>query len=153
MTPESRREQFLVPYERNPHFTGRDALLTQLREKLVADKSKYNHRVAIYGMGGVGKTQIAIEYIYRHRGDYNGVYWISASDQATLLSGFQKVATMAKCVENAVVLKPTDLADVVRAWLGSRNNWLLIIDNLDQISVADGYLPDRVGPYVVAPRT
>jgi len=134
---------FLVPYNRNPRFTGRADLLAQLHEKFIETKPKqYNHRVAIYGMGGVGKTQIAIEYVYRYRDDYNGIYWISASDQTALLSGFQKIAGITGCVKNAADLKPTEVADEVRAWLGDQDKCLLIIDNLDEISVADDYLPD-----------
>jgi Cdc6-like AAA superfamily ATPase len=84
----------MMPYDSNPHFLGRDDLLKSLRDKLKETKPKqYNHRVAIYGMGGVGKTQVAIEYVYRHENDYDNVYWISASDQAALLSGFQEVGT------------------------------------------------------------
>lgn len=82
-------------------------------------------------MGGVGKTQIAVEYIYRHKGDYDGIYWISASDQpeVALLFGFQKIASTVDCVENAGALKPTEVADEVHTWLGSRSKWRLKLDN------------------------
>jgi dihydroorotate dehydrogenase len=57
----------MVPYERNPHFTGRDELLTELNTKHCETAAKkFQHRVAIYGMGGVGKTQIAIEFVHRN---------------------------------------------------------------------------------------
>src|SRR5579862_1173460 len=68
---------FKVPYIRNPHFTGRDDLLFRLFEMLSETKPKqYNHRVAIYGIPGVGKTQLAIEYCYRFGDFYPGIYWI-----------------------------------------------------------------------------
>jgi tetratricopeptide (TPR) repeat protein len=140
---EPRQQTFLVPYQRNPHFTGRYDLLAHLRAKMVEAKpNKYNHRVAIYGMGGVGKTQVAIEYVYRYRDDYDGIYWITASDQTILLSGFQKIGSTAGCVRNPGDLNPTEVAKQVRGWLGGQGKWLLIIDNLDEISVADDYLPD-----------
>jgi hypothetical protein len=52
---------------KNPHFTGRTDLLKTMRGMLL-DKQpkKYNHRVALFGMGDVGKTQIAIEYVVSH---------------------------------------------------------------------------------------
>ena len=88
-------KQFTVPYQRNPHFTGRDDLLSGLREKILETKpKKFNHRVAIYGLGGVGKTQIAIEYTYRFDKEYNSIFWISAADQAALLSGFEAIAAL-----------------------------------------------------------
>ena len=80
------------PYERNPLFLGRDDLLIRLRQKLKETKPKlYNHRVAIFGMGGVGKTQVVIEYIYRYEKCYKDIYWISATDESALLSGFKKL--------------------------------------------------------------
>jgi hypothetical protein len=54
---------FSVRYERNPYFTGRDELLERLRNELTEHKPKrYNHRISLYGLGGVGKTQIVLEY-------------------------------------------------------------------------------------------
>jgi Cdc6-like AAA superfamily ATPase len=71
----------MIPYDRNPYFLGRDGLLRQLRQKLQeTNPREYNHRIAIYGMGGVGKTQLAIEYVYRYEKDYDNIYWISAFD-------------------------------------------------------------------------
>ena len=132
----------MMPYERNPYFLGRDDLLIDLRQKLQETKPKqYNHRVAIYGTGGVGKTQIAIEYVYRHEKDYNDIYWVSALDQAALLSGFQEIGEKTGCLAGTMALKPVEVANAVIAWLRLRENWLLIVDNLDDITVADGLLP------------
>src|SRR5262249_42478151 len=64
---------------RNPNFTGRAGLLEQLREQLVAGGATAVLPAALYGMGGIGKTQIAIEYIYQHIRDYDIVWWIQAS--------------------------------------------------------------------------
>src|SRR5271155_344855 len=107
-----------MPYQRNPHFTGRDELLSLLSDKL-RDKStkKYNHRVAIYGMGGVGKTQLAIEYVYRNETRYDNIFWISSADQVALLSGFQDIARITGCVPNLDANpKPTEVAKAVLLW-------------------------------------
>jgi tetratricopeptide (TPR) repeat protein len=133
----------MMPYLQNRRFTGREDLLSQLREKLCKENPKeYNHRVAIYGLGGVGKSQIAIEYVYRYKQNYTNIYWVNASDQASLLSGFQKIGTKTKCVENVADLKPTEVAEAVCLWLPQQESWLLIIDNLDDLSVVDNYLPE-----------
>src|SRR6202022_4051356 len=103
----------MMPYHRNPHFTGRDQLLIQLVDKLnETNPKKYNYRIAIYGMGGVGKTQLAIEYVYRYEARYNGIFWISAGDRAALLSGFQEMATITRCWP-PVDLKPPERAQAV----------------------------------------
>src|SRR5579859_641405 len=86
-------DTFLVPYEENPHFTGRKELLKSLREWLIEIKPKeYNHRVALHGLGGVGKTQTALAYAYAHKSDYDAVYWVVGVNQASILSSFQDIA-------------------------------------------------------------
>jgi hypothetical protein len=123
---------FCVRYERNPFFTGRDELLERVRNELRDHKPKrYNHRIALYGLGGIGKTQIALEYAYRHKSAYNYVFWISAVNQAQLLSGFSSVAKVTRCVKE--IDDPRELAKSVLEWLQWTESWLLIIDNLDDI--------------------
>ena len=138
------RRVFSVRYEQNLHFTGRDDFLRRVAEELSERKPKrYNHRVALHGLGGVGKTQIALEYAYRHKNDYTFVFWISAADQTQLLSGFGEIATLTGCVRSDD--DPNQVAKAVLRWLEVTEGWLLIIDNLDDITVIDGYLPTTVG--------
>src|SRR5436189_6294716 len=81
-------DNFLIPFEQNPWFTGRRKFLETLKEKLFDQAPKeHNHRVALYGMGGIGKTQTALEYVYANKDNYDGIYWITAVNQASLLSG------------------------------------------------------------------
>ena len=91
-------------------------------------------------MGGVGKTQIAIEYIMQFQGEYVGIYWITASSEAELLSGFQSIAKETRYVD-VTSLKPSEIAQAVLDRLYRSTDWLLILDNLDDITIADGYLP------------
>jgi hypothetical protein len=76
---------------RNPRFTGRDSMLTELRRRLRAAQPALVVQ-ALYGLGGVGKTQLAIEYAHRFAADYQGVWWIDAAqpvlipDQLTTLA-------------------------------------------------------------------
>jgi tetratricopeptide (TPR) repeat protein len=134
----------MVSYDQNPHFLGRDRLLLRLRQKLQETNPKqYNHRVAIYGLGGVGKTQIAIEYVYRYKDSYQNIYWISAADQASLLSGFLEIGQITGCLigRGRTDMQPMEVAKDVLAWLRMQENWLLIIDNLDDVNVGHGLLP------------
>jgi tetratricopeptide (TPR) repeat protein len=86
-------------------------------------------------MGGVGKTQTALEYVYTNRVFYNRIYWITAIDQESLFSGYQKIAkiTGLKIFSD---LNPIETAEAVLAWLSNERSWLIIIDNLDDINVA-----------------
>ena len=138
-------DDFVVPFERNPWFTGRKRLLEILKGKLFEQASKkFNHRVALYGMGGIGKTQTALEYVYSHRNAYKRIYWITAVDQASLLSGYQEIAQKAG-IKGLISLEPVQIAKNVLTWLRQEESWLLVIDNLDGINVVFGYLPEN-GP-------
>src|SRR5271155_3033227 len=107
-------DKFIVPYQKNEHFTGRRNLLARLCEKLCETAPRqYNHRVALYGLGGVGKTQLALEYVYSHKSEYERIYWISAVSEATLFSGFQEIAKRTHCVPNNASLAPSDVAKSV----------------------------------------
>jgi tetratricopeptide (TPR) repeat protein len=137
-------ERFFVPYEKNENFTGREKLLETLHLKLSEIVPKqWNHRVALYGLGGVGKTQLALEYAYTQKDNYERIYWISAVNEATLFSGFQEIAKRTRCISDYSILKPLEVAERVLHWLNEQKSWLLVLDNLDDINVVNGYLPDR----------
>jgi hypothetical protein len=141
--PNQIENKFLVPFQANPKFIGRTQLLQTLKQKLsdIAPKH-YNHRIALYGMGGIGKTQCALGYVNANRDAYERIYWITAVDRTSLLSGYQSVAKAARLhyLQNA---NPTEIADEVLSWLRQQRGWLLVIDNLDDIQVANGLLPEN----------
>ena len=133
----------IMPYQRNPYFTGRDALLDELYVRLCeTNPNQYAHRIALFGLGGVGKTQTAIEYIYRNERFYQRIYWVSAVDEASVLSGFQQIAKSTRCVHHMAHLKPAEVANQVLLWLRRQASWLLVFDNLDDVSIVKDYLPD-----------
>lgn len=59
-----------IPYPRNPMFMGREALLARLANELLSGQADLSQPLAISGLGGIGKTQLAMEYAYEHRQDY-----------------------------------------------------------------------------------
>lgn len=135
-------KKFIVPYPQNSRFIGRTKFLQTLKEKLIAQSpNRDNHRVALYGTSGIGKTQIALEYVYANRGYYDKIYWIIAVDQASLLSGFQRIAEKERLVTPET--NPSQIAEIVLAWLRQEKSWLIVIDNLDDIEVVKGFLPEN----------
>src|SRR5438046_1143620 len=135
--------KFILPYQRNPRFTGRKNFLEKLKEELFAhDLKRYNHRVALYGMGGVGKTQIALEYAYANQAYYNRILWISAVNEDSLLSGFQTIAKTAQ-LPIWVGANSIEIAKFVLGWLRKKESWLIVIDNLDEIEIVEGLLPEN----------
>jgi NB-ARC domain len=133
---------FMVPYEKNELFVGRNGLLSDIFEKLNdAKERQYNHRVALYGMGGVGKTQTVLAYVYSMKTFYSSIFWISGADQGILLDGFQKIAI--EVGDRRLISDSTqeETAKRVLAWLASQPKWLLVIDNVENSSVINGFLP------------
>lgn len=110
---------FMVPYEKNEYFLGRDDFLNLIFDKLSDIKPhQYCHRIALYGMGGVRKTQTALAYAYIKTGYYNSVFWVSGATQAELLSGFQRIASKTSCAIGAS--DSTEVTERVLKWLQRR---------------------------------
>ena len=76
-----------IPFERNSLFTGREEVLERLHTTLSEGKTTALTQ-AISGMGGIGKTQTAVEYAYRYQDDYECIYWIKAESRESIISDF-----------------------------------------------------------------
>ena len=125
----------MVRYERNESFTGRDTFLTQLYTKFRNPTTDpYRGRIVLFGLGGIGKTQIALEYVYRYQNSYQRIYWISADTQASLLDGYRKIAERAE-LQISHLSTPVEVAERVISWLDGEESWLLAVDNLDDLDV------------------
>src|SRR5947209_18452733 len=80
-----------VLYHRNPFFTGREELLSLIQEYL---ESGSMASCALCGLGGMGKTQLAVEYAYRHRERYRAVFWVRAASRETLIADYLEMANL-----------------------------------------------------------
>jgi hypothetical protein len=86
---------FSVPYSRNTLFTGRDNVMTYLRDNLLLLGQPQNHQQTsciIHGIGGIGKTQVALEFAYQHRNSFDYVFWLPAQTEPLLSQAFSKLA-------------------------------------------------------------
>ena len=83
-----------LPFHKNDNFTGRDRELAEIYKVLHSiDAATSRRRVMVlHGLGGIGKTQLAIQYAYIHQKDYTSVWWVNASTTQTLSQGFLGIA-------------------------------------------------------------
>src|SRR5712691_1176436 len=124
--PPSPSSVWTVPYRQNPFFTGRESVLKQLHDNLTTTKAAaLTQAQAISGLGGIGKTQIAVEYAYRHRSDYHFVLWASAATRETLIAAFVALASALDLPEKQEQDQNITVAAVKR-WFATHDQWLLI---------------------------
>ncbi len=140
-----------VPYARNPFFQGRDDVLDSLRKSLTRDGSAAVGQ-AISGLGGIGKTQTALEYAWRHRDDYRAVLWVRAETREELRSNWVGLARPLDLEEQHAEEDEVAVAAVL-AWLENEDGWLLVFDNADDPDLLLPYLPpSRRGHVLVTSR-
>jgi tetratricopeptide (TPR) repeat protein len=130
-----------VPFRRNPFFTGRTDLLAMLHDQLNQNRSAaLTQSQALSGLGGIGKTQTALEYAFRYRDTYNAVFWVRAASRETLIADYVALAHL-------LDLPGRDASDqllvvaAVKRWLEQHEGWLLILDNADELHVLTDFLP------------
>ncbi|GEM_PF-2457934 len=129
---------FLLPsgFKPNPYFTQRDAVLATLARRLQTQR-----RVALCGLGGMGKTQIALHYAHLHCAKYRAVLWVSTDSPQRLqaeLAGLAEPLSLPTAQEQALNVRQ------VLNWLSEED--LMICDNADDAEAIDAlksHLPAR----------
>jgi hypothetical protein len=134
---------------RNPRFTGRDRMLTELRRRLGAGEATLVVQ-ALYGLGGVGKTQLAIEYTHRFAADYDLVWWIDAEQPLLIPNQLTGLAARLDLPAGPTV---TDTVERLLAELRSRDRWLLVFDNAERPGDIADYRPGGTGHVLITSRS
>ena len=142
LSPPSRVSRISnIPITRNPYFTGRQQLLQSLHDNLsTARMAALTQAQALYGLGGVGKTQSAAEYAYRYGEEYTHVFWVLAATQDSLIADFVKLAQLLDLREKDQQ-DQQQIVTAVKRWLVAHEGWLLILDNADDLRQAHEFLP------------
>jgi tetratricopeptide (TPR) repeat protein len=135
-----------VPYRRNVSFTGREGLLEELHSALTRGAA-----VALTGLGGIGKTQLALEYTYRHRDESRVVWWVRAEDEATLAADYAGLAAALGLAEREAREQAVVVA-AVRLWLEQNAGWLLVFDNAENRAAVRDYVPQGRGAVIITSR-
>ncbi|KAF2727240.1 hypothetical protein EJ04DRAFT_517393 [Polyplosphaeria fusca] len=163
-TGEANLPCFLVnTFTQNEDFYGRQDILDQLDEALLpntnliasSEPGKMNH-VILCGMAGMGKTEIAIQYAYLRRDEFDAIFWIRAEDSDKLVADFGQIAHALGLLDPSEPDNPVVCRDIAKGWLtnpkrllGERDDaagqasatWLLVFDNADDPDLLHDYIP------------
>src|SRR5688500_9405434 len=143
------RPVFYVPFkQKGNEIVGQQQVIEEVRKQLTEGKrTAIGQTAAFRGLGGLGKTQLAIEYAYRYRDEYpNGVIWINADQNidAQLVEIAEKARWIAPESEHKYKIQ------IAQQRLRSYSNCLIIFDNLDDRKSIDPYLPEpEANPHIL----
>jgi tetratricopeptide (TPR) repeat protein/transcriptional regulator with XRE-family HTH domain len=143
----SRSDAWCVPLRRNGYFTGRDEVLRRLHETLRTGRVPQ----AICGLAGIGKTQTALEYACRWRETYGAVLWADATSHESLTADFVSFAE-ALGLPASPDEESRAVVGGVLSWLGQTSDWLLVLDNVDELATAEPFIPHGDGSVILTMR-
>jgi tetratricopeptide (TPR) repeat protein len=130
-------------------FVGREALLDVLAERLSAGEAAALTQVqALHGLGGVGKTRVAVEFARSHRDDYDVVWWVRSEDSVTILADYAALADALALPERGERGQETRVA-AVKGWLEANGRWLLVFDNAPGPEALHRLIPDAEHGHVL----
>ena len=130
-----------VPYRHNPFFTGREDVLQLLRHQLRSESSvALTQASALTGLGGIGKTQTALEYAYRYWQDYLAVFWARAASRETLVADYAALARLLELPESDAA-DQNQVVESVKRWLLTHPGWLLVLDNVEDLALVADFVP------------
>lgn len=127
---------------RNPNFTGREALLERLHNELVGHRATAVLPQAVYGLGGVGKSQLVNEYVHQHRSELDLIWWIPAENESQILTSLTKLAQR---LDLDVSPEANNAVPAVQEALSTGKvpypRWLLVFDNAESVEGVRSYFP------------
>lgn len=106
-----------VRLERNEFFQGRAEILEDIHSKLDATATRGVRKCVITGMGGSGKTQVALEYTYRYQGSYDSIFWIDAELESTLIENYANI--LAVISSDVEISGEKETIQKVKDWLST----------------------------------
>lgn len=115
------RKSYYIPFTENPRFWGREDIISRIDGALFVEKSRRSSLrfFALCGMGGVGKTQIALRYANSCRTKYDAVFWVSADNQITIEQSFRGIARTLGLIEQHSETDNNSVILAVKNWFSS----------------------------------
>jgi tetratricopeptide (TPR) repeat protein len=138
---------FMMP-EGTARFFGRDEQLEELDRYFASGDSR--RKAAVYGMGGVGKTQFAVRYARTRREKYRHAFFIGADSRLVLDNHFADIARRLNLpVSKRQDATPEEILRAVHFWMETHGDWLAIFDNADDLTIVRDYLPPNGAGHLI----
>ena len=133
-----------VSVERSPQFVERRAVTCDD----VWNRLQQVNRIVISGLPGAGKTELASQLVWNARDSrkyYKGIFWLNAASATSFQAGIQSMARGMKLLDETqlATAKSEEIQEMVLQELNSSDHWLLVLDNLDEVSLLKDFLPER----------
>ncbi|KAF8245681.1 TPR-like protein [Wilcoxina mikolae CBS 423.85] len=121
---------FMVPFSKNEQFIGRSQKISRLRSKLEGLGSGHR-RIALWGLGGVGKTQDVLNFVYEFQGSRVSVFWVHAGSKQRFNQDYRKLSRLVGIPGHDDT--KLDIRPIVKEWFEgtSSGNWVMVLDNAD----------------------
>lgn len=141
---------FNIPLDRNRNYVTRAGLEMQLYDAIQPQQpaDTKSKRVALWGLGGAGKTELVLRFVENYRQYYRAIFWINGASWMMLVRSLAQIATLdGSEVEN----DPETCVERASVWLKRNHHWLLVVDNLDDESTLDQFHRRVLGVGVPGP--
>jgi cellulose biosynthesis protein BcsQ len=136
---------------RNPSFVGREGQLNTLRDRFVGTDAGPTRTIVLQGFGGVGKTQIAGEYVHRFGASYDLVCWVGCDQPALVRSSLAALTSPLHLSERPGQEPVTEVVNALRRGDPYRR-WLLVFDNADSPDDIASLIPQGPGHVLITSR-
>ncbi|HEU5382293.1 MAG TPA: hypothetical protein VFV38_43315, partial [Ktedonobacteraceae bacterium] len=137
-------QHWMVPYRHNPYFVAPKQALQRLHRGFRTSSPTLSSPIqAITGLGGMGKTQLATEYAFTYRSTYpQGIFWVRADSSAALLADYLALAERENVLPMSTLAHdPDQMVKVITTWFRDHGEWLLVLDNADNLALVGPFLP------------
>jgi tetratricopeptide (TPR) repeat protein len=129
-----------LPYRRNPFFTDREDILETLHRFFASQETPQTQIQALHGLGGIGKTLLATEYVCLYYHEYQAVFWVNATSPEHLSSSILSLADQLG-IPAYYNLNEQQRFTAIKHWLQHHDQWLAVLDDLDNIPMMDQFIP------------
>ncbi len=144
-------QQFSIynaPYLSNDFFTDRETILAQISSSFTAKQTHRTQVLALNGLGGIGKTQIALEYSYLSSDLYQTILWVNASSHEVFSTEVSKLADQLSLSDKNHE-DEQQLFTAFKRWLQDQPTWLLVLDQIVDVTMVDLIVPSRSNGHVL----